>query len=230
MKAGAPHHIGIIMDGNRRWAKSKGLPSTQGHQRGYSILKELALYLILERRVPFVSAYAFSMENWSRTKGEVGFLMKLVTKALRESLTDFQEAGIRILIMGSRQNLDSDVIAAVERAENETRSNDKGTLAICFNYGGQQEIVDASRNMASAGLLPEQITIERFGDFIYHPEVPPLDLIIRTSGEQRLSGYMLWRAAYAELIFIDKYWPDITNDDIDDSINQYAARQRRHGR
>lgn len=225
-----PKHIGIIMDGNRRWARQRGLPGFKGHLKGYENLKDLAFYILLDRKIPFLSAYAFSMENWSRTEEEVRLLMSLVERALRENLKSFHEAGIKILILGARQKLTPALVDAIEAAEETTRHNKNGTLAICFNYSGQQEIVDAVQRLRKSRLQVEAITPEKLSEFLYHPEVPPLDLIVRTSGEKRLSGYMLWRAAYAELLFLDKYWPDFKHDDIDLALAEYASRQRRYGK
>ncbi len=225
-----PNHVGIIMDGNRRWARARGLKTMEGHFKGYRNLHELALYALVEKKVPFISAFVFSTENWSRTADEVGYLMKLVTTALKEYLEEFHRSNIRILVLGTRERLDTTVIKAIEKSEERTKNNTGGTLALCFNYGGQKEIIDAARNLVKQGKSADGINDEAFAGALYHPEVPPLDMVVRTSGEQRLSGFMLYRAAYAELLFMEKHWPDFTKEDIDSVLDEYAKRQRRYGR
>lgn len=177
-----------------------------------------------------MSAFIFSTENWSRTQEEVSYLMRLITRGLEEYLDEFHQKGIKILVLGSTDKLSPKVIKAIDKAVSKTRRNSNGTLALCFNYGGQQEIVDAVKKMTEKKISPEETTPERFSDFLYHPEVPPIDLLVRTSGEQRLSGFMLWRAAYAELYFVDKYWPDFNSEDMDSAVDEYARRLRRYGR
>lgn len=222
-------HVGVIMDGNRRWAKSRGLNSFEGHFKGYQNMRDLAIYAIVEKGIPYLSAFVFSTENWSRTKEEVGYLMKLVLRAMTEYLDEFHNKNIRIVVLGSRNKLDGKIIEAIEKAEAKTKGNTRGTLALCFNYGGQAEIVDAAKKMIEEKIDPARITEESFAGYLYHPEVPPVDLLIRTSGEQRLSGFMLYRAAYSELLFMDKHWPEFTAADIDMALAEYAKRQRRFG-
>lgn len=224
-----PKHIGIIMDGNRRWAKAQGLKPTEGHLKGYKILGDLSRYALLEKKIPYVSAFVFSTENWSRAEEEVGFLMNLVTKALDEYLDDFHKDNIRILVLGSRDKLSKKVLDALTKGEAKTKDNTGGTLALCFNYGGQEEIVDAAKKLLARKADPESLTPESFASDLYHPEVPPIDMIIRTSGEQRLSGFMLWRASYAELYFVKKHWPEFTTSDIDSALDEFSRRRRRYG-
>lgn len=225
-----PQHIGIIMDGNRRWAKSRGLRPAEGHAQGYKILRELSLYALLEKKIPFVSAFAFSTENWSRAEEEVSFLMGLVGKALNEYLDEFHQKNIRIAILGTREKLNGSVSKALDRAEATTKDNTGGTLVLCFNYGGQQEIVDAAKKLIKEGIAENEVNTELFAGALYHPEVPPVDLIIRTSGEERLSGFMLWRAAYSEFLFLDKHWPEFSKEDIDAALEEFSKRQRRYGK
>ncbi len=227
-KSNLPRHVGIIMDGNRRWARAKGLKTFEGHLRGYENLRTLSRYIIEEKGVAYLSVFAFSTENWQRTQAEVGYLMKLLVKAFGEYLEDFKKNDGRIVVLGSRQRLSPAVLKAVERAEAETEHGSAGTLAICFNYGGQAEIVDAAQRLLE-GPPAEPLSPEAFAEYLYHPDVPPVDLLIRTSGEQRTSGFMLWRAAYAELYFSDKHWPAFTKTDVDAALTEYAARQRRFG-
>ena len=218
------------MDGNRRWARAQDLPTLEGHTKGYYNLRELSRYIFKQKHIPFLTVYAFSSENWSRTKAEVSYLMKLVARALDEFMEECQAEDLRIVVLGRRDRLSKKVLKAVEQAEASTRDNRSGTLAICFNYGGQQEIVDAAKSLAEQRIPADQIDPEKFAQQLYHPEVPAVDLLIRTSGEQRLSGFMLWRAAYSELYFIDKHWPAMTKQDIDKALDEYASRQRRYGK
>jgi len=217
------------MDGNRRWARERGLKPTEGHSQGYKILKDLSLYLLIEKKASFVSAFVFSTENWKRAEEEVGFLMALVPKALKEFLNEFHEKNIRVVFLGRRDGLSQKVLKSLETAESRTAGNSGGTLALCFNYGGQAEIVDATKKLIEQKANAANLNEEEFAAALYHPEVPPLDLIVRTSGEERLSGFMLWRAAYSELIFIDKHWPDFSRQDIDSALAEFDKRQRRYG-
>lgn len=223
-----PRHIGIILDGNRRWAKEQGLPSIEGHRKGSENFSEVVRHLF-DKGVEYVSAFVFSTENWRRTEEEVSYLMRLVVKLTNDSLDEFNEAGIRMRILGSRDRLSKSVLKAVEKAESTTADNTKGTLALCFNYGGHEEIIQAARALVSKGIQPEEINEETFEQALYCPDIPALDMVVRTSGEQRLSGFMLYRAAYAELIFMEKYWPDVTPADMDEVLGVYATRQRRYG-
>lgn len=223
-----PQHVGLILDGNRRWARERGLPPMEGHRKGSENFGD-AVKQLFNSGVSYVSAFVFSTENWKRTEEEVSYLMSLVIKLTTERLNEFDEAGIRIVILGSRERLSKKVLKAVNHAEESTAENQQGTLALCFNYGGQQELVDAYKELVREGVAAEDITAEVIQSHLYWPEVPDVDLIVRTSGEQRLSGFMLWRSTYAELLFLDKYWPAATNDDMDMVLEEFAARQRRYG-
>lgn len=223
-----PQHVGLILDGNRRWARDRGLSPMEGHRKGSENFGD-AVKQLFNSGVSYVSAFVFSTENWKRTEEEVSYLMNLVIKLTTDRLNEFDEAGIRIVILGSRERLSKKVLKAVNRAEDSTAENQQGTLALCFNYGGQQELVDAYKELVREGVAAEDITAETIQSHLYWPEVPDVDLIVRTSGEQRLSGFMLWRSTYAELLFLDKYWPAVTNDDMDMVLEEFAARQRRYG-
>lgn len=219
------HHVGLILDGNRRWAKANGKKALEGHRRGAEVFKELSLHLF-EQGVEYVSAYIFSTENWQRTTEEVDYLMKLVARAVELHLDEYHKKGIRVVVLGAREGLKDHVRKSIERTEKKTAENTRGTLALCFNYGGRQEIVDAVQALKdSEGEITEQSITEH----LYCPEVPDVDLIIRTSGEQRLSGFMLWRASYAELAFVDTLWPDMTTEEIDTVLHNYQERERRFG-
>ncbi|NCO10333.1 di-trans,poly-cis-decaprenylcistransferase [Candidatus Saccharibacteria bacterium] len=223
-----PKHIGYIVDGNRRWAKSHGLPDYEGHLAGYNTLKEVGL-ATLEAGVEYMSAYVFSTENWKRSADEVSKLMGLTLRVLTADIPEFNKNNVRLKVLGSRQGVDKKILAAIDRAEAETAHNTGGVFALCFNYGGQLEIVDAVKKIVQSDVSPQSITEETIAEALYAPEVPPIDLVVRTSGEQRLSNFMLWRAAYSEFIFLKKPWPDMTKKDVESIIKEYARRQRRFG-
>ncbi len=224
-----PKHIGIIMDGNRRWAEEHGLSAKQGHTKGQEVLRNIA-EAAFTQGVRYVSVYAFSTENWRRKEEEVGHLMLLLVRGVDKYLQEFNDAGVKIIFIGQRQTLDGKVLRAIEKAEKNTENNTKGTLVVCFNYGGQQEIVDAVKKLLAKGVSSTDITPEALADHLYDPTIPPVDLVIRTSGEQRLSNFMLWRAAYSELYFVAKHWPDFTADDLRQALKNYAERGRRFGK
>ncbi len=222
-----PRHLGLILDGNRRWAKQQGLNTLEGHQKGAEVFREV-VYAALNRGVEFVSAWVFSTENWQRTQEEVSYLMNLVLKVADKYLDEFHQKGVKILILGSREGLDDKVKQTLDRVVVKTKDNTKGTVALCFNYGGQQEIIDAVKRLPEAekaGLTPDT-----FEQYLYSKDVPDVDLIIRTGGEQRTSGYMLWRADYAELLFVDKLWPDFSESDLYAALDEYKKRNRRFGK
>lgn len=222
-----PKHVGFILDGNRRWARAKGLQAIEGHRQGMEVIKDISL-AAFDRGVEFVSAYVFSTENWQRAEEEVSYLMGLVIKAVEKHLDTFHDAGIRLVHVGSRENLNEKVLAAIDRSVEKTKDNTRGTLALCFNYGGHQEIVDAFGKLAAEG--HQTVSAELINGALYAPEVPPCDLIIRTSGEHRLSGFMLWRSEYAELYFVEKHWPDFTTKDLNEALQEYQTRERRVGK
>lgn len=223
-----PNHLGIILDGNRRWAKSRGLATLEGHRKGAEVLKDTVL-AAFARGTKYVSAYVFSAENWKRTEEEVGYLMKLVAKAVSKHLSTFDKAGIRVVVLGRQQGLDKNVLKALQEAERTTSKNTKGTLALCFNYGGKDELVDAVKQIVSRGVAVDKIDRTMLDASIYHPEIPDIDLLVRTSGEHRTSGFMLYRSDYAELYFTDTLWPDFNESELDKALAEYAQRRRRFG-
>ncbi len=223
-----PRHLGLILDGNRRWASERGLRPFEGHRRGYLRLKKIAL-AAFDRDVEYVSAFVFSTENWKRSREEVAYLMDLIHWVATYELNSLNKKNVRILFVGSEQGLDDRIVKAIRTAEKKTAGNTGGTLVLCFNYGGQQEMVDAAASLIRSGVKAEDLTPELMSQHMYGPSLPPLDLVIRTSGEQRLSGFMLWSAAYAEIKFILKYWPAFTVDDLEAALSEYAGRQRRFG-
>jgi undecaprenyl diphosphate synthase len=224
-----PRHIGFILDGHRRWAKEHGTPLLEGHRQGYKNFKKIGL-AALDRGVEFVSAYVWSKENWQRSAEEVSYIMKLLMWVAENELDDIHSRNVRVVFLGNDEKLDPKIIKAIDRAEKKTAANTGGTLALCLNYGGRQEIVDATKKLISSSIDADDVTIESFANQLYSPQIPDLDLIIRSSGEKRLSNFMLWRAAYAELMFIDKKWPDFTEQDLDDAIQNYCCRNRRFGK
>ena len=223
-----PLHVGYIVDGNRRWAKTHGLPAYEGHMAGYNAILDVA-EATFDAGVTYMSAYIFSTENWKRSEDEVSRLMSLVLRLLTADLPKFDEKNIRLRVLGSRERVSDKILKAIDDAEARTAGNTAGTLAVCFNYGGQLEIADACKKIVQSGVAAEEITPELIANYLYAPEVPPIDLVVRTSGEQRLSNFMLWRAAYSELLFLDKPWPEMTADDVTAILNEYAKRQRRFG-
>ncbi len=217
-------HLGIIMDGNRRWAKAAGKPTVEGHRQGYKNLKQL-LDVVKELNIEYLSVYAFSTENWDRSKEEVEGILALLRWVIKNELDVIHKKNVRVRWVGSEENVPDDVIELLHRTEEKTEDNTDGTLAICFNYGGQKEIVDAANKAAADG----EITEENLAANLYQPDIPPLDLVIRTSGEQRTSNYMLWRAAYAELCFTDTLWPDFKGDELRQIVEDFYTRSRRYG-
>ena len=223
-----PKHIGYVVDGNRRWAKTHGIPTYEGHLAGYNAIQEVA-EASFDAGVEYVSAYIFSTENWKRSEDEVSKLMGLVLRLLTSDLHIFEEKNVRLKILGSREGVSDKILKAIDESEAKTAGNTRGTLAICFNYGGQLEIADACKKIVQSGVAVNEITPELISQNLYAPEIPPIDILVRTSGEQRLSNFMLWRAAYSELLFLEKLWPDMTKEDVSDILEEYTRRDRRIG-
>lgn len=223
-----PKHLGFIIDGNRRWAKKYGLPVYEGHLAGYNALKDVII-AASDAGVEYISIYTFSTENWTRAKDEVHNLMALMMRLFKTDVKLLLDNDLRLLVLGSRDKLPARMNAAIDSAQVQTAHCKKSTVAICFNYGGQQEIVQAVRQLIEQKTSADDITIEAISGALYQPEVPPVDMIVRTSGEQRLSNFMLWRSPYSELFFIDKLWPDMTKDDVTVILEEYLRRGRRFG-
>jgi undecaprenyl diphosphate synthase len=218
-----PKHLGFIVDGNRRWARERGLPTLEGHRRGIELVADIAEECH-KMGVKIASFYIFSTENWNRSKEEVDYLMDLVEKCLKKFIKKCLKTNTKIAILGTKERLSERLRAAVEEAEEKTKDCKENILGLCFNYGGKQEIVDA------ANKIEGEVTVEKLEANLYHPEVPALDMVIRTSGEQRISGFMLWRMAYSEMLFLDKKWPEMTREDVGLILQEYAGRQRRFGK
>lgn len=223
-----PTHIGIILDGNRRWAKQNGLPTLEGHRKGYDTLKVIAR-AAFERGVTYVSAFCFSTENWNRTKQEVDYLMKLAMKLASVDAKKLIKENIKIVVLGIEEKVPPELVNQWRVIEDKSKNNTGGVLAICFNYGGKREIADAVKEIVRSGITEEKVNETLITKHLYHPEVPPIDLLIRTSGEQRISNFMLWRAAYAELYFTKLHWPDFSVKELDAALADYAHRTRRFG-
>ncbi|MBB6568109.1 undecaprenyl diphosphate synthase [Kribbella sandramycini] len=227
-----PEHVAIVMDGNGRWAKQRGLARTEGHKAGEASLLDVIKGGI-EIGVKYISAYAFSTENWARSPEEVRFLMGFNRDVIHRRRDELDAMGVRVVWSGRRPRLWKSVIDELEYAQERTKDNDVITLQFCVNYGGQAEIADAmksiAREVAAGKLNPERITEKTIARHLYHPEVPPVDLFVRSSGEQRTSNFLVWQLAYAEMVFLDTLWPDFDRRDLWRAIEIYAQRDRRYG-
>ena len=225
-----PKHIAIIMDGNGRWATNRGLRRTEGHRKGVDAFLE-AVEGCIEVGVSYLTVYAFSTENWGRDPEEVSFLMNHPIEEMIDKFNEFKERGIRVRFIGrSDSRIPKKTLDEMIRIEKETIDNSKLTIIIAFNYGGRTEIVDAARSIVAKGLSEKEITEQSFSSHLYIPEIPSPDLVIRTSGEMRISNFIIWQLAYAELLFIKTLWPDITRKHIFGAIVEYQERNRRFGK
>lgn len=225
-------HVAIIMDGNGRWANARGLPRTAGHKQGVEALRG-AVRTAADLGIQYLTIYSFSAENWSRPRAEVLFLLDLLRRFILQDVAELHRANVRIKVIGTREGLDSDIIALLEHSERLTRDNTGLTLVVAFNYGSRQEIARAAREIAiavKAGLLePDEITPELIGSRLDTVGIPDPDLLIRTSGEQRISNYLLWQCAYTEFVFVSEHWPDFTRETFEQAIAEYRRRERRFG-
>lgn len=224
-----PTHVGYILDGNRRWAKMYGLPTYEGHLAGYNALKDV-IEATADAGVKYISFYTFSTQNWGRAEHEVRGIMRLIRRLFKTDIKQLTKEGFRLVVLGGKENLPDDIIELIDKAEEVSKDGRRATLAMCFNYGGQEEIIRATRRLIKKGAHEEDVTLESFTDVLDHPEVPECDLIVRTSGEQRLSDFMLWRSAYSEFLFLDKFWPEMTKDDVTIILDEYEQRERRKGK
>lgn len=226
-----PKHLGIIMDGNGRWATEKQLTRSQGHKAGAKNLKRLLTY-IYDKKIPCVSIYAFSTENFKRDKKEVDYLMKLFITIFQKEFLSLKEKGVKVVFSGRKENIPKDVLNAMEKLEQETKDNKQGILNICLNYGGQYEIVDMTQKIVEqileGKITKEEITKEWIEKNLYQ-QLPPLDFVIRTSGELRTSNFMIYQSAYAEYYFPKTYFPDFNEEQLDIAILEYNKRKRRFG-
>ncbi len=227
-----PQNLGIIMDGNGRWAKKRGLPRQAGHVTGAQVFRKITKYCE-KCGVKYLTVYAFSTENWKRPREEVDAIMNLLRQYLKESLADFQQENIRTRFIGDRSALAEDILELMQEAEQTTAHKTGMTLNIALNYGGQQELTAAAQTLArrvqSGEITPEDINEEMLGAALYTEDQPPVDLILRPSGEYRLSNFLIWQSAYAEFVFMDVLWPDFTEADLERAFEEYARRNRRFG-
>ena len=223
-----PRHVAIIADGNRRWARERGLPVLAGHIQGIEAIRPI-VRRARDRGVETLSVYTFSTENWNRPEDEVSGLFGLIDGAVRQYTDELITEGVQVRVIGRLHEAPSDVQRSIRAAEERTGHGTRMTLNICFNYSGRAEIVDAARALMAANVDPTQLDEAHFADHLYTTGQPDVDLVIRTGGDQRTSNFLLWQAAYAELIFCDKYWPDFTADDLDAALAEYERRERRFG-
>jgi undecaprenyl diphosphate synthase len=227
-----PRHVAIIMDGNGRWAAARGLPRAEGHRRGVEALRR-TIRAAGEMGIRIVTIFSFSAENWSRPASEVGELMGLLRRFVRNDLAELHKSNVRVRVIGERAGLEPDIGRLLVEAEELTKDNDGLILVVAFNYGARQEIVRAAQRVAQAVKQGElglsDIDMDLLGRFLDAPDIPDPDLIIRTSGEQRLSNFLLWQAAYSELVFVPTYWPDFDRATLESAIREFRQRERRFG-
>lgn len=221
-------HVAIIADGNRRWARERGMPVLAGHVAGIEAMRPV-VRRARDRGVETLSVYTFSTENWSRPDDEVSGLFGLIDGAVRQYTDELVDEGVRVRVIGRLHEAPADVQRSIRAAEERTRAGASLTLNICFNYSGRAEIVDAARALVAARVDPNQLDEAHFAAHLYTVGQPDVDLMIRTGGDQRTSNFLLWQAAYAELVFCAKYWPSFTPDDLDAALDEFARRDRRFG-
>ena len=231
MKNNVPSHVAIIMDGNGRWAVNRGLKRTKGHQKGAEVLKKISEY-VYDKGIKVLSVFAFSTENWKRDKEEIDYLMDLFIKAFKENFDAVKKKGVKVVFSGVKTRLSDKVLAQMKRMTDETKDNKNGVFNICLNYGGQDEIVEATKkickDVSDGNLNIDDINSKMYNKYLFN-DLPPIDLMIRTSGEYRISNFMLWQLAFSELYFTDTLWPDFTNEDLDEAIESFNNRDRRFG-
>lgn len=227
-----PQHVAIIMDGNGRWAKERGMDRIHGHEKGYLVLKKI-IDFNKNLGIPYISVYAFSTENWNRPPEEVNFLMGLAKNLVLEYTETLIKNDVRLVITGTEENLSSELISMLNESVKRTSRCSSYTLIIAFNYGGKREILDAAKKMAreykSDKIVLDEFKEKDFDQYLYHPEIPEVDLMIRTSGELRTSNFFIWEAAYAEFWVTKKYWPDFKPKDLCKAVSDYQNRKRRFG-
>jgi undecaprenyl diphosphate synthase len=227
-----PVHVAIIMDGNGRWAKARGLPRVAGHKRGAEAVRRTVTGAA-ELGVQYLTLYGFSSENWKRPPAEIDDLMGLLRLYLNNEIEELDRKGVRLRVIGQRSRLQPDIVRLIEGAERRTAANRKLNLIVALSYGGRAEIADAARCVAEgvrAGRIdPAAVDEDLFERFLYTADIPDPDLLIRTSGEKRISNFLLWQCAYAELVFLERLWPDFTRDDLESAITEYHGRDRRYG-
>lgn len=226
-------HIAIIMDGNGRWAKQRNLPRSAGHKKGAETLREIVKGAS-EMGVKYMTVYAFSTENWKRDKDEVDYLMNLLRQYLKNELQEINEQGGRILFIGEKSMLDKDIVISMDNIEKQTANNDKFTFIVALSYGSRAEILSAVKKVSSlvakGDMAVDDIDESSFSSVLYTHDIPDPDLVIRTSGEQRISNYLLWQIAYSELFFTKTLWPDFTVAELKEIVDDFNSRERRYGK
>jgi len=225
-----PFHLGIIMDGNRRWAREKGLPVLEGHRRGAKRLKEIG-GITLEKGIKVLTVFAFSTENWKRSKMETNYLMQILKQFLNaENVKELNQKGVRLNIIGEKERLPAKLQKRIEEVEKITSTNKKGILNLAVSYGGRSEIIQAIKKIIREKVSPDKIDEDLINENLWTKGLPYPDLIIRTSGIKRLSNFLTWQTAYSELYFTEKYWPDFTEKELDKALTDFSLRQRRFGK
>lgn len=229
---GVPRHVAIIMDGNGRWASVRGLPRSAGHKAGIEALRR-AVRAASDFGIQYLTIYSFSTENWTRPRTEITFLLELLRRFIRQDVAELHAAGVRIKIIGSREKLETSMIAMLDDAEKLTAGNNKLVLVVAFNYGSRQEIVRATQKIASAvkagDLSVDSIDIDSIHRHLDTAGMPDPDLLIRTGGEERISNFLLWQCAYAEFVFVNEFWPDFNSEIFNRALTEYRMRDRRFG-
>lgn len=220
-----PNCIGIILDGNRRWAKNNNLPSLEGHRQGVERMRDVSRW-VRDRDIKHLAVYAFSTENWSRGQEEVNYLLKLLRTAIDTFFSELAKEDIRIKFVGERNRFDEDTREAMSNVEEKSSENEKLTLWVCLSYGGRAEIVKAVNSLSNEGEVTEEVLSQN----LWTQGMPDPDIIIRTGGEKRLSGFLTWQSVYSELFFIDEYWPDFSEKILDRVLSEFSERTRRMGR
>jgi len=229
---GTPRHVAVIMDGNGRWAAARGLPRSAGHKAGIDALRR-AVKAAAEIGIEYLTIYSFSTENWARPKSEITFLLDLLRRFIRQDVAELHAAGVRVRMIGDRDNLDGSIVAMLQDAERLTKDNTKLNLVVAFNYGSQQEITRAVKliagRVASGELNADAVTPDLVTAHLDTAEIPAPDLLIRTGGDQRISNFLLWQCAYAEFVFVPEFWPDFNAEILTQAVNEFASRERRYG-
>lgn len=227
-----PRHVAIIMDGNGRWAQTRGLPRSEGHRRGVEAVKRAAQFAG-DNGIKYLTLFSFSSENWSRPQAEIDDLLNLLRYFIRRDLNDLNRNNVKIRLIGSRKRIPEDILEMISRAETDTAGNTGLNLVVAFNYGSRDEIVRAAtrfaERVASGEAKPDALTEAEFERYLDTSGIPDPDLIIRTSGEQRISNFLLWQAAYSELLFLPVFWPDFTDQEFADALKEFGKRDRRYG-
>ncbi len=227
MEKNVPHHLGVIIDGNRRWANEKGLHTLIGHKKGLDVLKSLIGWA-KEKGIKILTVYVFSIENWNRSKEEVSYLMNLFKKVFKDSPTIPEMKNVRVKIVGEKEMISQDILEIIEKIEYNTKANKEMVVNFAFSYGGRKEIIHSIKKIINQKIPSDQVAEKIVSDNLYIAE--NIDLIIRTGKEKRLSGFLTWQSSYSELCFLEKYWPDFNENDLDDILLDYSNRQRRFGK